>query len=205
MSIQSALHRVYTERFIQPREAGTVGIDPSVRQQARADLMSSAPDFAEVISRLEAQPYIRSDPGALRTLAGAYVMSDQAGRSLELLRDAERLLNEELALNLSTQAMNHVVLGELEIAVQLAQRSISLWPSHYLGHLNLMAAYIEQGEPEMAFGVLESLQEVWPEWYRDADLRARVLRDDGQLAYLRSHPDYRDRIHQLFSACSRPA
>ncbi|WP_158289077.1 tetratricopeptide repeat protein [Rubrivivax albus] len=199
MSTKTAVHSAYTKRFMQPKPVGIFGIDPKTRQAARDSLTGRAPDFEPVVASLEQAEHIDQDPGALRTLAGARLMMGIPAESLRLLQQAEGVLKEELGINYATRVMSHIALGELELAVQMGRQAIAVSPRHYMGYVNLGAALIEQGDPEGALQVLTELRTTWPEGLQDAELRARVLVEDGQWAFVRADAAHRARLDQLFN------
>lgn len=198
MNLKAAVKRAYVDRYVKPQQAGMFGIDPAVRTHAREVLNSRNPDYEAVLTELGQTDHIDTDPGALRTLASTRLLMGQPKASIDLLEQAEGVLDEERAINYATRAMSYIDLRELDTAVEFGRRAIAVYPQNHMGYVNLGAALIEQGNLDAAFQVMVDLQTTWPDGLKDPKLQERILGNDGQWAHLRAHPSYSDRLRRLF-------
>jgi tetratricopeptide (TPR) repeat protein len=196
-----AAERAYQERYVQPRQMGTIAITTSTRLEASDLINRRNPDYARCVAILEAEENLHRDPTALRILGLAQGFGGDLSKGVETLAKATDMARVELALIMASRAALLIEARRVDEAIKCAKEAVAICPRGvYLSYLNLGSALIAADQPTEALQMVEDMIRDWPESIRDPDLRDRVLQSDGYWSFLRSNPKYRARLHNYFDA-----
>lgn len=176
--------KIYFERYLRPMPTDTRCVPESVREAARQQLIDEG-GYAECIAMLDVEPAIENDPFALKMRGVAklalrnYVGADQD------FAVAIGLLRRELSATHCNQAASMVEQGKPNEALAVARTAMEIDPNWYLPGVALLSALALLGEVDAAWQTLVEWLDIWPEGYRDVQLR-QYLAEDGMLSSLRS-------------------
>ena len=140
-------------------------MDDLAAQLARADRLlkqRSYEDAVQVLTRvLEAEP---GHPDALHNLAGIYALLRQPAQAKVYLDRLLLVMPQSSQVNLNA-AMNALAMNQVELAIELSRRAVSLTPKNADAHLTLADALEAGNQFQAAF--------TWPFWTMNPEMSLR--------------------------------